>query len=229
MRKRRSLTLSLILLLLSFHHLVAENGSPVIKPLIPNVIQDVYIPSPYENQKIGGILGLRMEINLEKRLLEIDQETMLSGFRSRPGKQDWIGEHVGKYLETACNTWQYSHNPDLKKQMDYILQALLGSQLADGYLGTYTPDKYWTSWDVWVHKYDLIGLIAYYKTFGYQPALDAARKIGNLMIKTFGNNPGQLDIIAAGEHVGMAATSILDPMIELYRYTGESKYLEFTR
>jgi uncharacterized protein len=229
MRKRRSLTLSLILLLLSFHHLVAENGSPVIKPLIPNVIQDVYIPSPYENQKIGGILGLRMEINLEKRLLEIDQETMLSGFRSRPGKQDWIGEHVGKYLETACNTWQYSHNPDLKKQMDYILQALLGSQLADGYLGTYTPDKYWTSWDVWVHKYDLIGLIAYYKTFGYQPAQDAARKIGNLMIKTFGNNPGQLDIIAAGEHVGMAATSILDPMIELYRYTGESKYLEFTR
>jgi DUF1680 family protein len=229
MRKRRSLTLSLILLLLSFHLLVAENGSSVIKPLVPNVIQDVYIPSPYENQKIGGILGLRMEINLEKRLLEIDQETMLSGFRSRPGKQDWIGEHVGKYLETACNTWQYSHNPDLKKQMDYILKALLGSQLADGYLGTYTPDKYWTSWDVWVHKYDLIGLIAYYKTFGYQPALDAARKIGNLMIKTFGNNPGQLDIIAAGEHVGMAATSILDPMIELYRYTGESKYLEFTR
>jgi DUF1680 family protein len=228
MRKRGSFYLSLILLLLSFHHLVAENGSPVIKPLVPNVIQDVYIPSPYENQKIGGILGLRMEINLEKRLLEIDQETMLSGFRSRPGKQDWIGEHVGKYLETACNTWQYSHNPDLKKQMDYILQALLGSQLADGYLGTYTPDKYWTSWDVWVHKYDLIGLIAYYKTFGYQPALDAARKIGNLMIKTFGNNPGQLDIIAAGEHIGMAATSILDPMIELYRYTGESKYLEFT-
>jgi DUF1680 family protein len=229
MRKRRALTLSLILLLLSFHYLVAENGSPVIKPLVPNVIQDVYIPSPYENQKIGGILGLRMEINLEKRLLEIDQETMLSGFRSRPGKQDWIGEHVGKYLETACNTWRYSHNPDLKKQMDYILQALLGSQLADGYLGTYTPDKYWTSWDVWVHKYDLIGLIAYYKTFGYQPALDAARKIGNLMIKTFGNNSGQLDIIAAGEHVGMAATSILDPMIELYRYTGESEYLEFTR
>jgi DUF1680 family protein len=229
MRKRRSLTLSLLLLLLSFHHLVAENGSQVIKPLVPNVIQDVYIPSPYENQKIGGILGLRMEINLEKRLLEIDQETMLSGFRSRPGKQDWIGEHVGKYLETACNTWQYSHNPELKKQMDYILEALLGSQLADGYLGTYTPDKYWTSWDVWVHKYDLIGLIAYYKTFGYQSALVAARKIGNLMIKTFGNNPGQLDIISAGEHVGMAATSILDPMIELYRYTGESEYLEFTR
>jgi len=229
MRKRISFAIILISLLLLENNMMAKNGFPVIQPMVPNAIHDIYIPSPYENQKIGGIIGLRMGINLDKRLLEIDQETMLSGFLSRPGKQDWIGEHVGKYLETACNTWQYSHNPDLKKQMDNILQALLGSQLADGYLGTYTPDKYWTSWDVWVHKYDLIGLIAYYKTFGSPPALDAARKIGNLMIKTFGNNPGQLDIISAGEHVGMAATSILDPMIELYRYTGESKYLDFTR
>ncbi|HTB24976.1 MAG TPA: beta-L-arabinofuranosidase domain-containing protein [Puia sp.] len=229
MRKKGSFPISLILLLFSYHNLIAQYIPAVIKPLVPNAVHDIYVPSPYENQRIGGILGLRMEINLEKRLLEIDQETMLSGFLSRPGKQDWIGEHVGKYLETACNTWQYSHNPDLKKQMDHILMVLLSSQLADGYLGTYTPDKYWTSWDVWVHKYDLIGLIAYYKTFGYQPALDAAIKIGNLMVKTFGNNPGQLDIISAGEHVGMAATSILDPMVELYRYTGESRYLEFTR
>ncbi len=229
MRKKGSFLISFCLLLLSYHSLIAQYIPAMIKPLIPNVIHDIYVPSPFENQGIGGILGLRMEINLEKRLLEIDQETMLSGFLSRPGKQDWIGEHVGKYLETACNTWEYSHNPDLKKQMDHIIQVLLSSQLADGYLGTYTPDKYWTSWDVWVHKYDLIGLIAYYKTFGYQPALDAAIKIGNLMIKTFGNDPGQLDIISAGEHVGMAATSILDPMIELYRYTGESKYLDFTR
>ncbi|HEY4937371.1 MAG TPA: beta-L-arabinofuranosidase domain-containing protein, partial [Puia sp.] len=229
MRIKSSFSISFIFLLLSSHGLFAKNTYPVIKPVVIDAINDVYVPSPYENQRIGGIIGLRMDINLNKRLLQIDQETMLSGFLSRPGKQDWIGEHVGKYLETACNTWQYSHNPELKKQMDNILFALLGAQLANGYLGTYTPDKYWTSWDVWVHKYDLIGLLAYYKTFGYQPALDAAKKIGNLMIKTFGNNPGQLDLIPAGEHVGMASTSILDPMIELYRYTGELKYLDFTR
>ncbi len=224
----KSVGATLLILLILGTDLMANDDPPIIKPLVPNVVHDVYIPAPFENQQIGGILGLRMGINLDKRLLEIDQQTMLSGFLSRPGKQDWIGEHVGKYLETACNTWQYSHNPELKKQMDNILNSLLGAQLPDGYLGTYTPDKYWTSWDVWVHKYDLIGLLAYYKTFGYQPALDAAKKIGNLMVKTFGNNPGQLDIISAGEHVGMAATSILDPMIELYRHTGESKYLDFT-
>jgi len=70
-------------------------------------------------------------------------------------------------------------------------------------------------------------LLAYYTTTGYLPALEACKKMGNLLCATFGNNPGQRDIILAGEHVGMAATSVLDPMVELYRYTGEKKYLDF--
>jgi uncharacterized protein len=217
-----------IYLLLPCQILFANTSNPP-KPVIKNVVNDVFVPAPIENQEIGGIIGLRLNANLNKRLLQVDRETILSGFVTRPGKQDWIGEHVGKYLETACNTWLYSHDPGLKKEMDSILFVFISKQLPDGYLGTYTPDKYWTSWDVWVHKYDLVGLIAYYKTFGYQPALETAKKIGYLIIRTFGDNPGQLDLIAAGEHVGMAATSILDPMVDLYRYTGETKFLDFTR
>ena len=217
-----------ILSMLSVKEIHAINSLPPVQPVVKNIVSDVFVSAPFNDQRIGGIIGLRLEINLTKRLLEIDQKTILSGFLSRPGKQDWIGEHVGKYLETACNTWQYSHDPELKKQMDSILFVFLNSQLADGYLGTYTPDKYWTSWDVWVHKYDLVGLIAYYKTFAYQPALNAAKKIGTLIIQTFGDKPGQRDLISAGEHVGMASTSILDPMVDLYRYTGESKFLDFT-
>jgi DUF1680 family protein len=52
-------------------------------------------------------------------------------------------------------------------------------------------------------------------------------KIGDLMCMKFGYGKGQKDIIKAGEHVGMAATSILDPMTDLYRFTGNKKYLEF--
>src|SRR5208283_564765 len=38
---------------------------------------------------------------------------------------------------------------------------------------------------------------------------------------------GQRDIIASGTHVGMAATSVLEPMVNLYRFTGDRKYLDF--
>ncbi|MFA6456317.1 MAG: beta-L-arabinofuranosidase domain-containing protein, partial [Bacteroidota bacterium] len=115
----------------------------------------------------------------------------------------------------------------LKKQMDRIMYTLINTQLEDGYLGTYTPGEYWTSWDVWSHKYNLYGLLGYYSATGYLPALNASKRIGDLLCRTFGDQPGQQDIILAGEHIGMAATSVLDPMVELYKYTGEKKYLDF--
>ena len=196
-------------------------------PVIENKVKDAYINIPFQNQNLEGYIGTRFTQNLEERLLKIDENRIMSGYLQRPGSHPWIGEHIGKYLEAACNTWKVTHNPGLKKQMDRMMYELINSQLKNGYLGTYTPDYYWTSWDVWSHKYNLYGLLAYYTTFGYKPALETCKRIGNLLCNTFGNNPGQRDIILAGEHVGMAATSVLDPMTELYRYTGDKKYLDF--
>ncbi|KAA9041245.1 hypothetical protein FW778_04205 [Ginsengibacter hankyongi] len=200
-------------------------GEP--KPVVRNEIQDAFTPVRFQNQILQGYIGKRFTQNLEERLLKVDEDGIMSGYLQRPGSHPWIGEHAGKYLEAACNVWKVTHDMRLKKQMDRMMYELVNSQLKDGYLGTYTPDNYWTSWDVWSHKYNLYGLLAYYTTTGYQPALEACKRMGDLLCKTFGNKPGQRDIILAGEHVGMAATSVLDPMVELYRYTGEKKYLDF--
>ena len=194
---------------------------------VEDKVQDRFVPAPYDRQKIEGLLGRRLQVNLEGRLLHVDEARLLAGFEHRPGEQDWIGEHAGKFLHAAGNTWLYTHDARLKAIMDRIARGLIAAQEPDGYLGTYTDDKRWTSWDVWVHKYDLIGLLTYYHVTGYEPALDAARKIGDLLCRTFGEQPGQRDIVKAGEHVGMAATSVLEPMVMLYRYTGERRYLDF--
>ncbi|MEO9003428.1 MAG: hypothetical protein ABI288_01765, partial [Ginsengibacter sp.] len=65
---------------------------------------------PKENSLIG-YLGLRYFDNLKNRLLKIDEEALLDGFLHRPGKHPWIGEHVGKYLESAANTWAITKDP----------------------------------------------------------------------------------------------------------------------
>jgi DUF1680 family protein len=200
-------------------------GEP--KPVIENKIQDAFSPIPFQNQILQGYIGKRFTQNLEERLLKVDEDGIIDGYLQRPGNHPWYGEHVGKYLESACNVWKVTHDTRLKAQMDRIMYELINSQLKDGYLGTYTPENYWTSWDVWSHKYNLYGLLAYYTTTGYQPALEACKRMGDLLCTTFGNKPGQRDIILSGEHVGMAATCVLDPMVELYRYTGEKKYLDF--
>jgi DUF1680 family protein len=199
------------------------------KPAVANKIRNRFVPAPYDTQRIRGVLGERMRVNLESRLLRVNEPALLAGFQKRPGSHAWIGEHIGKFLDAASNTWAYSGDPRLKTMMDRMARELIACQLPDGYLGTYTDDQRWTSWDVWVHKYDLIGLLSYYRVTGYEPALEAAKKIGDLLARTFGDGPGQRDIISSGTHVGMAATSVLEPVAMLYRYTGEQRYLDFAR
>jgi len=194
---------------------------------VPGKVPDRFIPAAFADQHIEGILADRMRVNLEGRLLHVDEKALIDCFAHRPGPQEWAGEHAGKFLHAAANTWLYTNDERLKTLMDRMARELIAAQLPDGYLGTYTDDQRWTSWDVWVHKYDLLGLLAYYQATGYQPALDASRKIGDLLVRTFGTGPGQRDIIAAGTHVGMAATSVLEPMVYLYRFTGDIRYLHF--
>ena len=113
--------------------------------------------------------------------------------------------------------------------MDRLAAQLIAAQMSDGYLGTYTEAERWISWDVWAHKYNLIGLLAYYELTGDERALAACRRMGDLLARTFGDAPGKLDIIKAGTHVGMASTSVLESIAMLYRFTGEPRYLEFAR
>ena len=195
------------------------------RPIIPNKVADKYIPAYYQN--IEGLLGYRMNVNLEKRLLQIDSAILLSGFRKRPGAQTWIGEHVGKFLFSASNTYKYSNDPRIKQLLDAMVKEYIACQLPDGYLGTYLPKDYWTDWDVWAHKYAIIGLLNYYSVTGYKPALETAKKAGDLICRTFGDEKGKRDIITAGHHAGLAPGSVLEPMVDLYRYTGEKNTLIF--
>ena len=180
---------------------------------------------------IDGWLGARIDANESKRLLVVDTEPLLAGFHKRPGSHPWIGEHVGKWMHAATLAWAYSGDPRLRQKLDRVAAELIGCQEPDGYLGTYVPEKRFglfpnADWDVWSHKYNLIGLMTYYQYTGDKAALEACRKMADLLIATF---PAKKSILAAGTHMGMAATSVLEPIVLLYRATGDERYLKFAR
>ncbi|MFN3421533.1 MAG: glycoside hydrolase family 127 protein, partial [Armatimonadota bacterium] len=196
--------------------------------------------------ELGGLLGYRFRMNELNRLLPLSEDVLLSGFRNRPGAQAWIGEHVGKWLHAAVLTWQNSGNSELKEKIDRVLSELIATQEHDGYLGTYDFPTRWTmererGWDVWVHKYVLIGLLSYVSATEdekhqtseenglKQKALKAAQKAADLILRTFGTGEGQLDLMERSTHVGMASSSILQPMVWLYKATGEKRYLDFCK
>ena len=186
--------------------------------------QDFQVP---DRVHLTGWLGTRIAANASNRLVKIDAARLLEGYRKRPGRQAWDGEHVGKWLHAATLAWVNTQDPALRAKLDYVAAELCKCQLSDGYLGTYVDRDRWTSWDVWAHKYNLIGLLTYVHYTGNRAPLATCRRIGDLLWATFGDEPGRRDIIRAGEHVGLAPTSVLEPMVLLYRATGERRYLDF--
>ncbi len=198
-----------------------------VQPVVSNKANQNYQPGGLGNVQVNGWLGDKLNANIEQRLHKVDEDALLAGFINRPGVHSWIGEHIGKFLEAACNAYANSGDSALKIQIDRSAQQLIAAQLENGYLGTYDLVSQWTSWDVWSHKYDMVGLLRYYELSGFKPALETCRKIGDILCLKFGDGEGQKDIIKAGAHVGMAATSVLDPMTDLYRFTGDKKYLDF--
>jgi len=203
----------------------------VPQPMVADKVKDKFVPSEHFNKCFEGYVGRRMRINLEKRLLTLDLEAILAPFVHREEQtHDWGGEHIGKFLHAAVYTFRYSGDARIKQKIDNSVRTLISTQLDDGYLGTYAAKDRWSAtkssdWDVWTHKYDLIGLLSYYRVTGYKPALKACVKVGDLLCLTFGEKAK--NIIKSGEHVGMAATSVLEPMVMLYRYTGKQRYLDF--
>lgn len=188
--------------------------------------QDSQVP---DRVRLEGWVGQRIQANEANRLVKLDPTRLLEGYRKRPGRQAWDGEHVGKWLHAATLAWVYTGDEALRKKLDLIASELTKCQLEDGYLGTYLDKDRWTEWDVWAHKYNLIGLITYMRYTGNQEPLAACRRMGDLLCRTFGDAPGQRDIIQAGYHFGMAPGSVLEPMVLLYRWTGEPRYLDFCK
>ena len=197
---------------------VATSPANSISPLpdkVPPVVADRQDCQTPDRVHLTGWVGTRVQANEANRLVK--------------GRQSWDGEHVGKWLHAATLAWVYTGDPALRQKLDTVAAELVKCQLEDGYLGTYLEKDRWTSWDVWAHKYNLIGLITYMRCTGNLEPLPACRRMADLLCSTFGDTAGKRDIIQAGHHVGMAPTSVLEPMVLLYRLTGEPRYLDFCK
>jgi DUF1680 family protein/inosine-uridine nucleoside N-ribohydrolase len=209
-------------------------GVPSVEPLpdrVPARLPDLAEMLSPAAIHLDGWLGARVLANATNRLMHVDTEPLLAGFRNKPGSHPWIGEHIGKWMHAATLAWAYTGDPALRAKLDRAATELIATQEPDGYLGTYLPGKRFglerdADWDVWSHKYNLIGLLTYHRFTGNEAALNACRKMGDLLITTF---PAKKSILAAGTHKGMAATSVLEPMVLLYRATGDEHYLDFAR
>jgi DUF1680 family protein len=179
------------------------------------------------NIQMKGYLGDKIDLCINRRIKKEDVAQLIEPFKTRNETRLWQTEFWGKWILSAIAAYEYKHDPELLKIIQDAVSGLLATQTPDGYIGNYSPEAQLQHWDIWGRKYTLLGLLAYFDISGDKKALDAAKKLADHLLTQVG--PDKTYIVKTGNFRGMPSSSILEPMVLLYRHTGEKRYLDFAK
>ena len=87
---------------------------------IPAVIPDRQECQIPDRVQLTGWVGARIDANEQNRLVKLEPARLLEGYRKRPGRQAWDGEHVGKWLHAATLAWVNLGDPALREKLDFV-------------------------------------------------------------------------------------------------------------
>jgi DUF1680 family protein len=192
-------------------------------PAKTDVLQS-WIPADIQ---LDGYLGGKIDLCINQQIKKQDVQHLIEPFKIRNETHLWQTEFWGKWILSAIAAYEYNHDPEMLTIIQNAVSGLLATQTADGYIGNYSPEAQLQHWDIWGRKYTMLGLLAYYDISADKKALDAAKKLADHLLTQVG--PGKADIVKTGNYRGMPSSSILEPMVLLYRHTGEKRYLDFAK
>ncbi len=201
----------------------SQSQTIAVKPAVSDVLQ-AWIPS---NIQMKGYLGSKIDLCINQRIKKEDVSQLIEPFKTRNETNRWQSEFWGKWILSAIAAYEYNHDPELRKIIQDAVSGLLATQTPDGYIGNYSPEAKLKNWDIWGRKYTLLGLLAYFDISGDKKVLDAAKKLADHLLTQVG--PDKADIVKTGNFRGMPSSSVLEPMVLLYRHTGDKRYLDFAK
>ena len=187
--------------------------------------------------RLKGPLGEKLDRMIERHVLGTDPNYITAPFMEKTETKGWWQtEFWGKWMHSAIPYSHYAPSDKMYNAIETGIGNILESQEPSGYIGNY-PDELrcGEGWDVWGMKYTLMGLLHDYdneQRGGWvsrmNVPLDAAKKLCDYVIAEIGPNGRRgRELWQTGNWSGYASSSILEPVVWLYRRTNEKKYLDF--
>ena len=153
-------------------------------------------------------------------------------YRSQPDgeNQGWRGEYWGKMMRGACLVYEYTRDGELYGVLEDSVRDMLTVAEPDGRVSSYTRESEFDSWDLWGRKYVILAC-EYFLDICKDEALkqDIIKFISgcaDYILLHIGADKKSITT-ASRSWFGINSSSILEPMVRLYKLTGEQKYLDF--
>ncbi len=190
---------------------------------------------PMGNARYEGTVHDNAAFILQKQLLDKPLwDKFVYVFTERPDAADlgWRGEYFGKMMRGACLTYRYLPDETLYGVLYETVRGILDAQDADGRITTYPQEKEFCGWDMWTRKYVLVGCLYFYgicRDEAFKERIVTAMK-GQVdyLIDKLGED--KLSVLETSHWWGgVNSASILEPIVELHKLTGEEKYLTFAK
>ncbi|MCQ2433575.1 MAG: glycoside hydrolase family 127 protein, partial [Clostridia bacterium] len=142
------------------------------------------------------------------------------------------GEFWGKLMRAACALYDVTGDKELKAILDTSISDMLSVQKPDGEISC-TPRAAQPNGthgsDLWERKYVLLGMFAYYRSFGDERVLRAMCALADYTCAQVGAAPKTPITETGWAFCGIESSSILEPIVKLYGLTGKAQYLELAR
>ncbi len=146
--------------------------------------------------------------------------------------QGWRGEYWGKMMRGAVMVYEYSQNRELYRILTETVEDMLTVAESDGRVSSFSRETEFDAWDLWCRKYVLLGMEYYYEICADENLKERILRFlcgcADYIVAHIGKETGKKKItLASRSWLGINSSSILEPIVRLYRLTDDAKYLDF--
>lgn len=191
--------------------------------------------TPYVSARLFGEADFAARFLSEKTYLDRSLwHKFVEQFREQPDSANhgWRGEYWGKSMRGAVTVYRYLQDKTLYEVLTETVEDLLSAQEPDGRISSFRRDAELCWWDMWCRKYVMLGLQYYYGICRDEALkariLTALCAHADYILARVGRGEGKMPITETSYYwKALNSCSILEPMMHLYRMTGEARYLDF--
>ena len=201
------------------------------------MISDRYSYLPFGAAQYCGAAEGYVKFTMEHQLMNADTwAAFVQVFRADSDVETgaWRCEYWGKMMRGAVLTYMHNKDEALYRVLEDTVLDLLSAQREDGRFSTYPADNQLFGWDLWGRKYVLTGMLHFVRICKSDELksriLAALCRHADAILDTVGEGEGKVAITETSTFWGgVNSCSILEPMVDLYTFTGEQRYLDFAR